>query len=175
MDLRKYSPEKDFDIIKNWIDDERTHAMWCANLFEYPLNRENVAEVLEYALKTYGDIPYIAMKDGREAGFFCYHTNQTTKEGMLKFVIVNPEYRGNGIANEMLKAVLEHAFREAGAELVQLNVFPENIRAKKCYENAGFIERNITENAFAYKNETWGRCNMIIRPMFDKEIGIEIP
>ena len=81
---------------------------------------------------------------------------------MLKFVIVNPEYRGKGIANEMLKLVVEYAFGKAGAELVQLNVFSENIRAKKCYEKAGFVERNLTENAFTYKDESWGRCNMII-------------
>ena len=163
MKLRKYDPERDVDIIKNWIDDERTHAMWCANLFEYPLNRDNVAQVLEHVAEKYGDVPYIAMYDGREVGFFCYHTNQTTKEGMLKFVIVNPECRGKGIANEMLKSVVEYAFGKEGAELVQLNVFQENTRAKKCYEKAGFIERNLTENAFAYKDESWGRCNMIIR------------
>ena len=82
---------------------------------------------------------------------------------MLKFVIVNPEYRGKGIANEMIKLVVEYAFGKAGAELVQLYVFPENTRAKKCYEKAGFVERNLTENAFTYKDESWGRCNMIIR------------
>ena len=81
---------------------------------------------------------------------------------MLKFVIVNPQYRGKGIANKMLQAVFEYAFGKVGAELIQLNVFPENDRAKKCYENAGFKERNLTENAFSYKDESWGRCNMII-------------
>ena len=110
MELRKYDPERDFEIIKNWIDDERTHAMWCANLFEYPLNRKNVTEVLLLAAEKYGDVPFIAMEAGKEAGFFCYHTNQSTKEGMLKFIIVNPEYRGKGIANEMLKSVIEYAF-----------------------------------------------------------------
>ena len=31
MKLREYNLEKDFDTIKNWISDERTHALWCAN------------------------------------------------------------------------------------------------------------------------------------------------
>ena len=52
--------------------------------------------MLEDAAKKYGDVPYIAMEDGREVVFFCYHTYQNTKEGMLKFVIVNPECRGKG-------------------------------------------------------------------------------
>ena len=101
MELRKYDSKRDFEIIKNWIDDERTHAMWCANLFDYPLNRENVAEVLSYAVENYGDVPFVAIEEGRGVGFFCYNTNQTTKEGMLKFVIVNPQYRGKGIAKKM--------------------------------------------------------------------------
>ena len=84
MELRKYDPGRDFEIIKNWIDDERTHAMWCANLFDYPLNRENVAEVLSYAVENYGDVPFVAIEEGREVGFFCYNTNQTTKENIDK-------------------------------------------------------------------------------------------
>ena len=46
---------------------------------------------------------------------------------------------------------------------VQLNVFPENARAKRCYEGVGFTERHNTPDAFKYKDESWGRCNMIIK------------
>jgi hypothetical protein len=31
----------------------------------------------------------------------------------------------------------------------------------RCYEKAGFVERKLTPDAFAYKDETWGRCNMV--------------
>ena len=44
-----------------------------------------------------------------------------------------------------------------------LNVFPENTRAKKCYESIGFVERHTDLNAFSFKHESWGRCNMIIK------------
>lgn len=39
--------------------------------------------------------------------------------------------------------------------------FPENPGAKKCYEKVGFKERTLTENAFSFKDEFLGRCNMI--------------
>lgn len=163
MYLKHFVLENDFEIIKNWINDERTHAMWCANHFSFPLEKENFSSVLSYVADKFGDTPYLAMT-GEEsaAGFFCYSLNEETKEGMLKFVVINPELRGKGAAGEMLKAICGHAF-ENGAQLVQLNVFPENIRAKKCYLKAGFITRSITENAFSYKDESWGRCNMILR------------
>ena len=163
MRLRQYEPDKDFDVMKTWVTEPRAHAMWCANIFSYPLSKDNVDEVLAVAASKFGDAPFIAETDEGEAvGFFCYHTNAETKEGMLKFVVVNPECRGKGIAGEMINLVKEYAFNEAGAEALHLNVFPENPRAKRCYEKAGFVERNLTENAFEYEGEFWGRLNMII-------------
>lgn len=62
----------------------------------------------------------------------------------------------------MLKLAVRYAFEIANADAVQLNVLPENPGAKKCYLKVGFRERALTENAFSYKDEFWGRCNMII-------------
>ena len=47
MRIRPYISDLDFDVIKNWITDERTHAMWCANLIRYLLQKENFDETLE--------------------------------------------------------------------------------------------------------------------------------
>ena len=164
MKLRKFEIDSDFELVKDWVTDERTHAMWCANLIKYPLSKEHLAESLEAAANRFGDVPYVAVSDDdKVVGFFCYSFNQDTKEGMIKFVVVNPEARGKGIAREMLSLAVEQAFENPEAAGVQLNVFPENIRAKKCYEKAGFVERNLTPKAFSYKDESWGRCNMVFR------------
>jgi RimJ/RimL family protein N-acetyltransferase len=164
MIIREYSNEKDFEKIQNWITDERMHAMWCANLTPYPLSKEGLEETLKTAASKFGDVPFLALTDDKEAaGFFCYSKNSETNEGMLKFVVVNPAYRGKGIAKEMLEAAAVYAFEDTKADALQLNVFPENERAKKCYLKAGFTERNTTENAFIFKDESWGRCNMVLR------------
>lgn len=62
----------------------------------------------------------------------------------------------------MLKLAVKYAFEIEKATAVHLNVFPENPGAKKCYQKVGFKVRNLTENAFSFKDESWGRCNMII-------------
>lgn len=62
----------------------------------------------------------------------------------------------------MLNLALQYAFQITGAKAVQLNVFNENTSAKQCYEKVGFVERKIDKDVFAYKDELWGRCNMII-------------
>lgn len=163
MKVRQYSNDKDFEIIKDWITDERMHAMWCANLTPYPLCKEGFGETLKVAASRFGDVPYIALTDDNEAaGFFCYSKNSETNEGMLKFVVVNPAYRGKGIAGKMLRLASVLAFEDTKADALQLNVFPENERAKKCYLKAGFTERNTTKNAFTFKDESWGRCNMVL-------------
>jgi RimJ/RimL family protein N-acetyltransferase len=179
MKLREYLPSKDFDNIKSWIDDERTHAMWCAGRFEYPLEKENFEAVLEDMHSKWGDTPFIAsLDDGNNVGFFCYSLNDETKEGMLKFIVVNSLLRGKGVAKEMLELASQYAFEETGAKALHLNVFSENIRAKKCYQKAGFTERSVTENAFSYKDESWGRCNMfkmlngMIREVKREEISL---
>ena len=164
MNLRAFNPETDFDIISSWIKDERSHAMWCANRFQYPLVKSDFLSVLSEMKQRTGDHPFVAATDDDKAvGFLCYSLNHDLAEGRMKFVIVDPEYRGKGTAREMLQLALTHAFEDADAKCVSLIVFSENPRAKKCYEKIGFRERNSSNPAFAYKEESWNRCSMIIK------------
>lgn len=45
MRIRPYQ-NKDFDIISQWITDERSHALWCANLMTYPLEKNSFDDLL---------------------------------------------------------------------------------------------------------------------------------
>lgn len=162
MKLRAFDPEKDFEIIKNWPEDERTHVMWCANRFSFPLDKENFIETLLEHKEKNGDLSFVATEGDVPVGFFCYSLNDDTKEGMLKFVIVDPDCRGKGIAKEMFDLLLKYAFNDTDAEAVQLVVFPQNPRAKRFYEKLGFRERRTDEGAFSYKDESWDRCFMVI-------------
>ncbi len=163
MRLRPYIACNDFDEIKNWITEQRMHAMWCANLISFPMEKDNFDKVMQDAAERFGDSPYVVTSDeGELIGFFVYSVNVDNNEGMLKFVMNNPQFRGKGYGKEMLKLAVKYAFDITNVQTVQLNVFPENERAKKCYESIGFTERKTDLNAFAYKDELWGRCNMII-------------
>ncbi len=164
MRIRPYIECKDFDEIKNWMTEERAHAMWCANFIHYPMEKDNFAKVMQELAERFGDSPYVATSDkGELIGFFCYSVDVDHDEGMLKFVLNNPQYRGKGYGKEMLRLAVRYAFEITNVQAVHLNVFPENENAKKCYESVGFIERKTDLNAFAYKDESWGRCNMVIR------------
>ena len=164
MRLRPYIPETDFDVIRNWISDLRTHALWCANRFEYPLSGENFNEVLRDLRIRNGDSPFVAVgDDGKVIGFFCYSLQPETNEGLLKFVIVDPGARGHGVGKKMLRLAVNYAFGISKADAVTLRVFTENARAIRCYEGVGFTEVKTDPNAFIYQDEFWGRRKMVIR------------
>lgn len=163
MRIRPYI-SSDFDELKKWITDERTHSMWCANLIQYPLEKKNFEDKLAEMTLKYGDNPYVAATDeGKAVGFFCYSVNADTNEGMLKFVMISPEFRGKGYGREMVALAVKYAFEITKADIVQLNVFSNNTTARKCYLSAGFSERSVTNKAFCFNDEMWGRCNMAIR------------
>ncbi len=162
MKIRAFDSDKDFEIIKNWAADERNHSMWCANRFRYPLEKEDLVAALKDVYERCGDLSYVAVIEDTPVGFFCYSFNSDTREGMLKFVIVDPSYRGRGIAGEMFDLILHHVFNEMDAEAVQLMVFSQNPRAKRFYEKTGFKERRTEPGVFSYKEELWDRCNMAI-------------
>ena len=163
MNIREYNGYKDFPVIRDWITDERTHAMWCANRTDFPLQKESFDLLLNDMAERFGDKPYVAVDgDGTVEGFFCYSLNQDTQEGMLKYVMVDPARRGRGLGREMIRHAVQYAFDMTGADAVHLMVFSANERARKCYESVGFTERHRQEGAVSYDDEDWDRINMVL-------------
>ncbi len=162
MRIRPYIPDKDFTFVSTWIADERTHSLWSANRFPYPITPESFHNFLEKIAAEWADSAYVATENsGQPVGFFCYSVNTEDNTGFLKFIIIDRAKRGKGYGKEMLQLALQYAFQITGAEAVQLNVFDENTAAKKCYESVGFVERAIDKNVFSYQGELWSRCNMV--------------
>lgn len=163
MRIRPYIASIDYDYLEKWIDNERAHALWCANRIPYPITRECFHSFLEQSSAEWTDSAYAATEDdGKTVGFFCYSVNTEENTGFLKFVIVDHEKRGMGYGREMLRLALRYAFQITGVKSVQLNVFEENTRAKRCYEKIGFLESAVTRDAFSYQDEVWSRCSMSI-------------
>ncbi len=164
MRIRPYIPGKDYEYVSKWIGDERSHAFWCANLLPYPLTPEAFHALLEKNAMEWTDSAYVATEDdGCVVGFFCYSVSTDDDMGFLKFIIVDSAKRGKGYGKEMLRLALRYAFQITGARAVQLNVFPDNVSAKRCYESIGFVDRNVAKDAFSYMGELWSRCNMVIQ------------
>lgn len=162
MRLRAYCEDTDFDIIRSWDTDERSHALWCANLIPYPLTKEGLGNTITRLSSEYGEEPYTAVDDdGRPVGFFRYSVRREERLGKLKFVIVDSSLRGRGFGEEMISLACEMAFSRMDVDAVELNVFPENAGAVRCYEKAGFARVREDDAAFEFGGEKWGNIYMI--------------
>lgn len=162
MTLRPFIMEKDFVYLQKWITDQRTHALWCANIIPYPLRKETLAIVLENDARDWGGKAYTMLDEyERPIGFFVFSVNKNDNTGFLRFVVLDNTLRGQGVGVQMLQQISEFAFELTGVSAVQLNVFDVNLPARKCYEKVGFVEDAMTPNVFVFQNEQWGRCHMI--------------
>ena len=59
-------------------------------------------------------------------------------KGMLVAMYCTEEYRGTGVAKNVVKYLVERAKKLEGLEVITLTVVTENIRAKAFYESFGF-------------------------------------
>ena len=160
MRLRYFEQDTDFGALAGWVNDERIHALWCAGRMRYPLEKDDLIRLLEDHREKYGDRAYTAVgEDDKPVGFFCLAAE--TDPAMLRFIVVDPAKRGKGLGREMIRLAAEQAFGTGRVKAVQLAVFAENAAARRCYLAAGFEEVSLTEKAFRFKNEEWGRLMMI--------------
>lgn len=103
MRIRPYIPDKDYETVSTWINDERIHALWCADRLPYPVSRQSFHDFLEKIAREWTDSAYVAPDDsGQAVGFFCYSVNTEDNIGFLKFVIVDNTKRGKGYGKERL-------------------------------------------------------------------------
>ncbi|HEY7347036.1 MAG TPA: GNAT family N-acetyltransferase [Ktedonobacterales bacterium] len=62
-----------------------------------------------------------------------------TQVGYIKRVVVHPDYRGHGIAHQLMKTLIAFS-RAEGISFLDLHVFEQNLPAIRLYESLGFQE-----------------------------------
>jgi len=72
-----------------------------------------------------------------------YSTWNDNWYGHIEDVIIDPAYRGNGLACALLKEVLQAA-REKKLSRVELNALNDNLPARRLYEKLGFTTDSVT-------------------------------
>lgn len=161
MRLRPYRRSTDFEIVSKWIEGEKKHALWCANLISYPLTKDNFHDVLEQREREQGGNAYVFTDNhGCPVGFFVMLIKEEENAGYLQFVIVDNILRGQGFGTLMLRTLKQYAKEILRLFSLHLCVFDVNKEAVRCYESAGFVEEKTVPESFSYQDEKWGRCFM---------------
>ena len=70
-------------------------------------------------------------------------------------IFVDKQFRGKGIAEDMITKLIELAFNELNLRRIELNVYTYNIPAYKYYEKLGFVREGMKRKVKEYNGEFW--------------------
>jgi RimJ/RimL family protein N-acetyltransferase len=154
--------------IASWVRDER-QLQWVSPATQPPLTAEKVRGWLRpdgeaFVLVSDGDgADEMARSEtgGLQSGApvlrapepLAYSEINRMRRGQgnwwIGHFIVHPERRGCGLGRMLLQGLLAEAFGRLEANTVCLVVFPDNERAIRCYESAGFKRMGHEYHRFA--------------------------
>lgn len=87
--------------------------------------------------------------DGVPLGYVCLKgITPARRTAELGIALMEAAYRNGGRGTEALKLAVGYGFEELGLARVALTVFPDNHRAVRAYEKAGFLARELLPGAW---------------------------
>ena len=128
----------DTEDILRW----RSEANVRANLLSArPPTREEHIQWFEAARlrRDREDFVIVHMTSGRTVGTVSLVGTQSTERAAeFGILIGEPDFRGKGLARESSQLVLRYGFSVLGLESIFLNLYADNLKAKRLYETLGF-------------------------------------
>lgn len=114
------------------------HLLLCDASFTPPLSQR--VDIASYALKISANaVRFEAWADESLIGLVAAYCNDKIRRAAhITNVSIMPEWRGKGIASQLLHAAIEHA-RRSRFKLIELEVDPSNASAINLYEKSGFV------------------------------------
>ncbi len=84
-------------------------------------------------------------------------------KGMLFTMYVSKDFRGRGIARQLLGEIIERVKAIPGIEQINLVVLSDNVHAKKLYAKFGFEKYGTELNSIKWKDEYFDEDLMVLR------------
>jgi [ribosomal protein S18]-alanine N-acetyltransferase len=112
---------------------------WSLDSFEYEMSENKFA------------IYYISETEDKEIVGYC-GLWQILDEGHITNVAVKPEYRGSGLAQEIVATLIRRSMK-SGIKTFTLEVRKSNQTAINLYKKFGFIEAGIRKGYYSDNNE----------------------
>jgi RimJ/RimL family protein N-acetyltransferase len=123
--------------VREWWDSERTIEEVYANYFPPDAVRQAKAYIATRDGKPFAYIQSYLAIDANDGWWEGQH--DASVAGMDLF-LANENDRGRGLGTELVKEFAEKLFAE-GITKIQIDPSPENPRAIRCYEKAGFVRQ----------------------------------
>lgn len=150
----------DFDKLISWIDSEEMLLQFSGPAFTFPLTNGQLKINLEDKNRFAYRVVDLSTKS--MIGYSEIYLSDKTSALLGRIIIGEPEFRGKGFGQQIVKNLLEISFNQFEIEKAELNVFDWNINAIKCYEKVGFTINPDKIYTREIKGEIWTAMNMVI-------------
>ena len=156
---------KDIPLLLGWMDSERLLHQWGGTGFRYPLDEKQLEEYVKSTMKDDADtLAYRAVmeKTGKTVGHISLsRINRRHRTGRVSHVLVgDPEVRGQGIGEQMMRELLKIAFQDLQLHRVSLGVFDFNQPAIALYEKIGFTKEGLLRDTLLVQGAYWSIWEM---------------
>lgn len=86
------------------------------------------------------------------SGFSCFDVKKNNRRGRIIQVYVTPDFQGQKLGKQLVKATLDAAFKMSEIEHIEIGVMMTNHKAKAIYRNIGFEIYDIEKNYLKHSN-----------------------
>lgn len=145
--------ESDLPMLHAWLNRPHIVEWWGGED-----KRPTLGEVLEHysprVLAEQAVVPYIAMLDDEPIGYAQSYTALGSGDGWwedetdpgvrgIDQSLANPSQLNKGLGTTLVRSLVELLFSDPAVSKIQTDPSPNNHRAIRCYEKAGFAQDKI--------------------------------
>lgn len=147
--------EQDFPMLHDWLN--RPHIVeWWGGDEARPTLSDVQEEYLPSALAKESVTAYIATLDNEPIGYAQLYIalgsggggwENETDPGVrgIDQSLANPSHLGKSLGTKLVRALVEMLFKDPEVPKIQTDPSPDNLRAIRCYEKAGFVRQKTID------------------------------
>jgi UDP-4-amino-4,6-dideoxy-N-acetyl-beta-L-altrosamine N-acetyltransferase len=135
--------ESDTELVLKWRNAAIVRDFF---IYQKEITREEHLNWLKTKVATGKVVQFVMVDEKNKKPFgsvYLKDINWIHKKAEYGIFIGETEYMGKGMGSKIAKKMLQYAFEKMKLHRVYLRVFEENVRARKSYENAGFVEEAL--------------------------------
>lgn len=140
----------DYKQLIDWIDSKDLNYLWGGPSYDFPLTHQQIKHHCAQECV----FPYLAKHEGQNVGFIELYQVSMSEFHVCR-VFISSEFRGQGLAQEMMRLATQKAALEFNANLLTLYVFSHNESAIKCYEKLGFKTTSVQARERVLGGKVW--------------------
>ncbi len=148
--------ERDTEVLRSWFPSQQAVVQWAGPGVAWPLTDGFLSTLLNSASQQPATLlTFTARREGQQVAVAQLGFDWDNHFACLCRVVVNPQMRGQGLAEQMLQRLIDNAFRQPPIERIELQVYPFNGAAVRTYEKLGFVREGVRRACVAVGEERW--------------------